>query len=506
MSRLLAPLVVASLLASGAFAKTVTGLFKSEAARRQKGQLITKFMYQGDGGLLACRLENSALASEKESRLLLYQDMDPDLDDLSCSERLEKSQFTLPLSDEQHNQSIPRLSSPTTWQVLYADRYTCQEGAVIPQHADLRFTVLLLNPDSAGNPLEHFSAEEAGLHGFYFLLLLAYFVACCIYCRPLWQALRKGGPMHAVLRVLTTALALQGCSALCNYIHLARYSRDGTGIPLMGSLAEFWDMVAQVSVLYMLLSMCVGWTLGRGRKPQSRPLQWERSPTSTAVAVGGGVLQTFSLGSPAAVGAVLRVPESTSQRPRAAESRGSPPHGSQGGPGPAAGLRPLPDHLHREEHPEERLLPLLRQGMLPVVPLSPRPLPRVGCLQRVPEGEGGDHRRRPLPVHRHGDPLPALPVPLSLLGGLLSLLRVSAAHHVPGEPTGALLKHARSLDCPRAEKRRPRGCTAPPPRRPCPSTETPRAGRREDGMQVARELQHGSQNDHGTIFTATPDF
>lgn len=48
MSRLLAPLVVASLLASGAFAKTVTGLFKSEAARRQKGQLITKFMYQGN--------------------------------------------------------------------------------------------------------------------------------------------------------------------------------------------------------------------------------------------------------------------------------------------------------------------------------------------------------------------------------------------------------------------------------------------------------------------------
>ncbi|XP_037332580.2 integral membrane protein GPR180 [Pungitius pungitius] len=291
MWRLLAPLAVASLLASGASAKSVTGLLKSEAARRQKGQFITKFMYQGDSGLLACRLDNPALASEKESRLLLYQDMDPDLDHLSCFERLAKSQFTVSLSEEEHNQSIPRQSSPTTWQVLYADRYTCQEGVVIPQHADLRFTVLLLNPDSAGNPLEHFSAEEAGLHGFYFLLLLAYFVACCIYSRPLWQALRKGGPMHTVLRVLTTALALQGFSALCNYIHLARYSRDGTGIPLMGSLAEFWDMVSQVSVLYMLLSLCVGWTLGRGRKPQARPLQWERSPTSTAVAAGGGVLQ-----------------------------------------------------------------------------------------------------------------------------------------------------------------------------------------------------------------------
>ncbi|XP_069567934.1 integral membrane protein GPR180 isoform X2 [Brachyistius frenatus] len=288
---LLFTLVAAVLVSSRVTGKTVTGLFKSEAARRQKGQFITKFMYQGGEGLLVCRLENSALATEKESRLLLYQDMDSDLDNLSCSERLAKAQFTIPLSQEEHNQTIPRQSSPTAWQVLYADRYTCQERAAVPSHADLSFTVLLFNADSAGNPLEHFSAEEAGLHSFYFLLLLAYFIACCIYVQPLYQALRKGGPMHTVLKVLTTALALQGCSALCNYVHLARCSRDGTGIPLMGSLAEFWDMVSQVSMLYMLLSLCMGWTLSRGRKPQSRPLQWEQSPASRAVAVGGVITQ-----------------------------------------------------------------------------------------------------------------------------------------------------------------------------------------------------------------------
>lgn len=64
--------------------------------------------------------------------------------------------------------------------------------------------------------------SSPGLQSFYFLLLLAYFVACCVYAQPLYQALKKGGPMHTVLRVLTTVLALQGCSALCNYIHLAR--------------------------------------------------------------------------------------------------------------------------------------------------------------------------------------------------------------------------------------------------------------------------------------------
>uniref|UniRef100_A0AAQ5Z3X3 GPR180/TMEM145 transmembrane domain-containing protein n=1 Tax=Amphiprion ocellaris TaxID=80972 RepID=A0AAQ5Z3X3_AMPOC len=199
------------------------------------------------------------------------------------------------------------------------------ESAVIPSHADLTFTVLLFNADSAGNPLEHFSAEEAGLHSFYFLLLLAYFIACCIYVQPLYQALRKGGPMHTVLKVLTTALALQGCSALCNYIHLARYSRDGVGLPLMGSLSGTW--LSQVSMLYMLLSLCMGWTLSRGRKPQSRPLQWEHSPASTAVAV-----------SPVQV-----------------------------------------------RHPEERLLP---QGCFLWFLCHPRPHPHVHRLQRAPEREG----------------------------------------------------------------------------------------------------------------------
>lgn len=48
----------------------------------------------GDNGLLVCRLDNAPLATEKESRLLLYPDMDLDLDNLSCNERLSKAQLT----------------------------------------------------------------------------------------------------------------------------------------------------------------------------------------------------------------------------------------------------------------------------------------------------------------------------------------------------------------------------------------------------------------------------
>lgn len=43
---------------------------------------------------MACRLDNAALAAEKESRLLLYRDMNWDVENLSCSERLAKAQLT----------------------------------------------------------------------------------------------------------------------------------------------------------------------------------------------------------------------------------------------------------------------------------------------------------------------------------------------------------------------------------------------------------------------------
>lgn len=50
---------------------------------------------------------------------------------------------------------------------LFSTQSHLQDSAVIPAHADLAFTVLLLNTDSAGNPLEHFSAEEAGREKIY---------------------------------------------------------------------------------------------------------------------------------------------------------------------------------------------------------------------------------------------------------------------------------------------------------------------------------------------------
>lgn len=68
---------------------------------------------------------------------------------------------------------------------------------------------------------------------------------------------------------------------------------------------------------------------------------------------------------------------------------------------------------------------------------------------------GRDHRRDPLPVHLHGDPLPALPVPLALLGGVLPLFGHATAHHVQEQPQGAILNVSRANT--KGEKRHRRG-------------------------------------------------
>lgn len=69
MSYLLATFAAALLLSSGTFGKTVTGTFKSDVARQQNGQFITKFMYQGnvndaaaDVLLLTCHLSTDRVS------------------------------------------------------------------------------------------------------------------------------------------------------------------------------------------------------------------------------------------------------------------------------------------------------------------------------------------------------------------------------------------------------------------------------------------------------------
>ncbi|XP_048197136.1 integral membrane protein GPR180 isoform X2 [Perognathus longimembris pacificus] len=272
--RLLAVALTCCWWPQGSHGKTLRGSFSSAAARDAQGQSIGHFEFHGDHALLCVRINNIAVAVAKEAKLYLFQaqewlKLQESSPRYGCSEKLSKAQLT--------------------------NMYTCKDEEENAQEEDIPFEMMLLNPDAEGNPFDHFSARESGLHEFFFLLVLVYFVIACVYAQSLWQAIKKGGPMHMILKVLTTALLLQAGSALANYIHFSRYSKDGIGVPFMGSLAEFFDIASQIQMLYLLLSLCMGWTIVRLKKSQSRPLQWDSTPASTGIAVFIVVTQSVLL-------------------------------------------------------------------------------------------------------------------------------------------------------------------------------------------------------------------
>ncbi|XP_059129196.1 integral membrane protein GPR180 isoform X1 [Peromyscus eremicus] len=284
----------------GGQGKTLRGSFSSAAARDAQGQSIGHFEFHGDHALLCVRINNIAVAIGKEAKLYLFQaqewlKLQEGSPGYSCSERLSRAQLTMTMNQTEHNLTVSQTPAPQTWHVFYADKFTCTDDTESPQLEEIPFEMVLLNPDAEGNPFDHFSAGESGLHEFFFLLVLAYFVTACVCAQSLWQAIRKGGPMHTVLKVLTTALLLQAASALANYIHFSRYSKDGIGVPLMGSLAEVFDIASQIQMLYLLLSLCMGWTIVRMKKSQSRPLQWDSTPASTGIAVFIVITQSILL-------------------------------------------------------------------------------------------------------------------------------------------------------------------------------------------------------------------
>lgn len=84
-------------------------------------------------------------------------------------------------------------------------------------------------------------------------------------------------------------------------------------------------------------------------------------------------------------------------------------------------------------HVLNELICLMEEAFVELTPLIALSVPlSIGC----------DHWCDPLPINLHGDPLPALPLSFSLLGGLCSLLCFFAAHHVQKQPEGALLRLA----------------------------------------------------------------
>ncbi|XP_013382788.1 integral membrane protein GPR180 [Lingula anatina] len=268
--------------------KTFRGVWTTKLAKISAGQYVGSFCFRDDTGQLEYNV-NSTVAGV---RLLLYTDATWRIaKDQACLKKLSNAKEEISITRTKGNHMVSHFAQPVIWHVVFVDEYTCSDtrpvaGLEQPNH--ILYEVQMLNTDSLGNPTNHFSVEETGLLGFYQLLTLLYFVLACIYAPKLQQILTKEGPMHLVLQLLTAAMVLQAAGALLMVVHLQYFSRDGVGSPFSELLSELLDVLSQFTMLYMLVSLSLGWTLGASHRP-SRLDHLKSTPAVKVVSVLGTV-------------------------------------------------------------------------------------------------------------------------------------------------------------------------------------------------------------------------
>nr|XP_022345951.1 integral membrane protein GPR180-like isoform X1 [Crassostrea virginica] len=245
-------------------AKSVSGTFSPRAIRDELGQYVTTFCFHGNA-LINFTLEGNTDGNPLQLFLYTPEDLEG-LEEEDCQGKLSRASFTYKLVNSTGSLNVDAQPTPHLYHVMFVDQSVClsepEPEEEERKNQDVKYTLQMLNPDTLGNPTEHFGDDETGLLRFYQLLTLAYFVLGCIFAPRLHETLSKGGPMQLVIILLTVSTCLQATGTFIMMIHLARYSVDGMGSSAIEFFAEFFDVLSQFAMLYMLLSLSLGWTLG----------------------------------------------------------------------------------------------------------------------------------------------------------------------------------------------------------------------------------------------------
>lgn len=230
-------------------------------ARQEKGQYLSSFCFHGEA-VIQCSLNDSMLSGKLY--MFLSEDWRQITDQTECKAKFEMARAVYDITGQVGNRTVANIREPRVWHVVFADAHTCEnyDLSEVTSLNYIDYNIQLLNPDALGNPVEHFSDEETGLLRFYQLLALAYFVLGCICIPRLLEPFSSGGPMQLVIQLLSASTCLQAVGAFIMMMHLRKYSRDGIGSPMFEMLSEFFDVLSQFAMLYMLLSLSLGWTLG----------------------------------------------------------------------------------------------------------------------------------------------------------------------------------------------------------------------------------------------------
>ncbi|KAJ8030977.1 hypothetical protein HOLleu_27549 [Holothuria leucospilota] len=263
-----------------AIAKSARGVMDTISAAQTHGHVITEFCFSVGSGRVFYKINTT----EAPGQLYLYpDDVWPQVISLEdCTQKIKLAQHRVDLIGREGNFSMLHFDKQVFWRAVYSPENMCNIDPKQMQTVYFQYHIQLFNADSHGVLSNQFSCEDTGLLGFYEILAFLYFVIGCMCAPSLLETLKKQGPMHDVLSMLTKVLCLQAFGALCMFIHLHYYSFDGEGSVLAENLAELLEICAQFGMLYMMLSLALGWTLSTS-KTEVNSKVWRTSPHAKVV-------------------------------------------------------------------------------------------------------------------------------------------------------------------------------------------------------------------------------
>ena len=147
----------------------------------------------------------------------------------------------------------------------YIAGVNCESGAGL----DFGYTITSLNPGGAW--MKQFGVDEQGLLATYLVFFLAFVVGSALHIWGLIKMWRQDA-LHPIVKLLTSSILLQCVSIFCEFVHLAIYSGNGVGAPVMDGISQVLDMVSQLFFMLLLILISKGWTISSPRLTDRRAL------------------------------------------------------------------------------------------------------------------------------------------------------------------------------------------------------------------------------------------
>jgi hypothetical protein len=167
--------------------------------------------------------------------------------------------FALPTNET--SLAFAKFQRPRFW---YFGLINCGEGGL-----DTSYELTMLN--HGGPWTRQFSVDSQGMMATYLVFALVFAGGFAVHMYGVMTKWRTEG-MHPIVKLLTIAIAVLTASVFCEFVHLAVYSTNGVGAPVMGGISQVLDMGAQLVFMLLLILIGKGWTISTTRLTDRRAL------------------------------------------------------------------------------------------------------------------------------------------------------------------------------------------------------------------------------------------